>query len=299
MIVRELFRNRETKGEVGIEIEVEGRNLATDPGMYWRTDHDGSLGGPGNIEYVMKNPALREDVRDTLDKVTSALEKAGSEVMPSPRSGVHVHINVQELTLPQVFSFIVIYGVFEDMLMDFCGKGRVGNLFCLSMKDAEFLPFWIRRCASRENWKDLPGRDGADDRYAAMNLDALKKYGSIEFRALRGTVDMKVIEDWAGILLKLKDFAKNIKHPKDIISMVSLEGAEGLAQKVFGKYVKQLWTKDWSDSIQDGMRLMQPIAYEVEIPVIKKKLNRAKPIQVDNQDLKDLMKQFHAHMQGK
>ena len=47
---------RRQQGEVGIEVEVEGRHLDFHGNENWRTDGDGSLRG-NSCEYVLKAPA--------------------------------------------------------------------------------------------------------------------------------------------------------------------------------------------------------------------------------------------------
>lgn len=296
MTVRQTFGLAKTEGEVGIEIEVEGDHLTQGAGPLWRKEMDGSLNG-NSAEYVLNLPCTRESVGESLSVLDKALKKSHTKVHESERTGVHVHINVQEMTMPQVFSFLILYGVFEDMLINYCGENRSGNLFCLGMKDAEYLPYWIRQCCPKKQWGYLPN---ADVRYGAINLEALKKYGSLEFRAMRGTVDMEILENWTKILLRIKDFSIKVKNPVDIITMVSLQGENGFARKVFGEDLDLLWTQgqDWSKSIREGMRRMQPIAYEVEIPTVKKRLNKAKAKYVDNEPLKNIMAQFNKHMQG-
>lgn len=45
------------KGDVGIEIEVEGKNLPKHFEKYWRVEADGSLRGEDNAEYVLEKPS--------------------------------------------------------------------------------------------------------------------------------------------------------------------------------------------------------------------------------------------------
>ena len=60
-----LSRGKRTDGDVGIEIEVEGRRLPITE-KYWRMEKDGSLRGPENMEYVLDRPMSLKDAKKAL-----------------------------------------------------------------------------------------------------------------------------------------------------------------------------------------------------------------------------------------
>lgn len=60
-----------------------------------------------------------------------------------------------------------------------------------------------------------------------MNVFSLFKYGSIEFRAMRGTGDLDAIYEWVEILY-VKNGAKQFKTPYDVILSMSEHGREFL-----------------------------------------------------------------------
>lgn len=241
-------------GEVGIEVEIEGNDLPRRIGdnNLWRTTEDGSLRGE-NREFVLRTPVTRDYVRAALDKLREGL--VDSEVVPSNRCGVHVHVNCQELEVDQVVSFITTYMCFEEVLVKWCGQERVGNLFCLRVSDAGGLIRHIKRFIDTKNVRIL-GTDRI--RYASMNLKALAAYGSLEFRAMRSDLTPGVIETWVEMLLAVKDYAVD-KVPMDIISEFSMKGPQDFFNDVLGQFREQL--NPTNEDLTIGMRNAQEIAF--------------------------------------
>lgn len=248
-------------GEIGVEVEVEGGNLPAAIPSYWRADKDNSLRGESR-EYVLSKPAPRDKVHNYLKYLKKRLEANNAVVVDSPRTSVHVHINVSELNMIQLYTFMTLYFLFEDILTEYAGEGRVGNLFCLSAKDAEFTVDWLVKAAIAQNWNDNP--DGM--RYSSLNVCAVRKFNSLEFRALRGTVDPDVIFEWITLLLALKDAAKKYETPCDVVEAFSIQGPVDYLREIFPEnYDKfQRFKSINKDSMWESCRLAQEIGYAVD-----------------------------------
>lgn len=256
----DIFHQPPTKGEVGIEIEVEGINLPKSP-KGWVPHRDGSLRGEESMEYVLSRPVAREQVGDYLDRMHKAYKQAGTRVDESNRTSVHVHINMQNYHITQVFNVITAFVMLEPMLVHFCGEEREGNLFCLRTQDAEWFFTCIEQLVTgRVNWRR--GWRSNDMRYAAINLASLTKYGSLEFRSMRGTRDMTLIEQWVGILLRIKDEALKYDTPVDIIESLSGIGAEQFVRDFMGKDRDIVLTyPGWEEVVWEQARRLQMMAY--------------------------------------
>jgi len=255
MIVREVFDLAVTEGEIGIEIEAEGVGLARiRVPRGWRLEGDGSLRDNG-VEYVLRQPVRRERVFPKCKDLLRAIEQEGAEVEYTGRAGVHVHVNVQELTMTQTYNFICAYMIFEDILLDFCGDDRVGNLFCLRVRDAEALVDKLREALQEDNFMLF---NDNEYRYAGINITALGKYGSLEFRAMRSTVDPDVIDQWVKILCALKDWAIRFDNPVQIIEALSMVGPAALFREVFGPDSALKYDEG---AMYDGVRQAQYVAY--------------------------------------
>src|SRR5690606_27696704 len=109
---------------------------------FWLVHADGSLRGE-SAEYVLRNPLDRVGVEKALNYLSKKLDKA--ECNYSWRTSVHVHINMQKETLMTLYNLVCLAILFEDSLSKFSGPSRMGNLFCLRAKDAEFLIDIIKR----------------------------------------------------------------------------------------------------------------------------------------------------------
>lgn len=267
MNIRDIFRKNRTTGLIGIEIEVEGDRLPEEIAG-WRKEHDGSLRGE-SAEFVLPKPIARDKVEKALEAVTKAYKANRTNVLPSNRTSIHIHLNVQEFTATQVFNFAAIYAILEKPLIDFCGPQRVGNLFCLRFCDADYLADALVHSVTEARLHEL-GRDNL--RYAAFNVAALAKYGSLEFRALRGTKDMSVIGNWIDILLAIRDAALEYDNPRQVVEALSMNGEMEFAQSILGRHTRHL-TLNPAD-LMDGVRIAQDFAYATDWATFEAKVAR-------------------------
>lgn len=250
-----------TKGEIGIEIEEEGRRLPNEVDG-WSVVHDGSLNEFGR-EYVLSSPVKIEDVDKVLGDLKGAHLACKSEIHDTIRAGVHIHVNCQDLTMTQLHNFIITYLILEDLLVSYCGPSREGNLFCLRLKDAKAL--------SRHIIDHLRSKNGfyheEDVRYASINLTSLSKYGSLEFRAMRSTEDYSVISNWAHMLYNIKQFSRQFRDPKHIIESFSEGEYDIFARNALGAELYDELGKtpqEVQQMLKGCMRRSQGIAYATD-----------------------------------
>lgn len=255
-----LPKGKKTNGDVGIEIEVEGRRL---PDVYehWRMEADGSLRGPENMEYVLRKPLTLKEAKVALDHLDEKYKEFESEVHDTVRAGVHVHVNVQHLNIVQLYNFMTLYIVLEEVLVRWCGEYREGNLFCLRTCDADYLLHQLQAAAQAQYFRPLV-HDNL--RYSSMNVKALGTYGSLEFRAMRGTRDLGLIYQWAEVLVGLRDYAKQFERPERIIEGFSEGQAEDFLMNALGKHANDFMCKGFERMLCDGMRRAQDVAYCVD-----------------------------------
>lgn len=260
-----VLNKKETKGDVGLEIEVEGKKLPHSdvPYKYWQHHIDHSLRGAENAEYVLKNPVAFDVVPKALDELWGQFDTFKSTIDESNRTSVHVHMNVQQFHLNRLTSFMALYFCFEEILTEWCGDHRVGNLFCLRAKDAPAIISQIRRFIKSDGKTEL--RDNLH--YAGMNAHALSKFGSIEIRTLRGVADKQVILDWVGILERLYTLSKDYADPREICHDFSAYGPAEFFVKILGDKADTVraavpWNSDRiAESMLEGIRLAQDLCY--------------------------------------
>lgn len=211
--LHELLGQPLCEGDLGVEIECEGKGIKLLRTETWNTERDGSLRGefPSECaEFVMAKPVKVAGLHDALEELIDFQKKA--EFTFSFRTSVHVHVNVQTLTEPEMLAFLYLCLLLEEPLMSFCGESRKGNRFCLRYADAEGYDRTLDSLFSN-GARVIHMLDGDKIRYAAINIHALKKYGSIEFRGMRGNMDMEVIKPWCETLIHIREKARELGTP--------------------------------------------------------------------------------------
>lgn len=253
--------NRHPKGEVGIEVEVEGGPWPEGPITNWESHVDNSLRN-GGTEYVIRQPVARDRVRNALTTLAAGL--AESRLVFSYRTSVHVHVNVQDLTFRDWCAFVVLFTTLEELLVDQVGPNRRGNKFCLRMKDAD-QPLQLIQDALRA--QNIGAMHGDDIKYASMNIQATRTHGTLEFRAMEGNLDVDRICDWVAALLAIKDYARGLNSPRDIPEQLSQFGPHTFVARVLPDNrlrAAVLASRDLAPSIYEGVRIAQDVAYAID-----------------------------------
>lgn len=272
MKLNELRKYEPQPDGFGIEIEVEGENLPALNTKYWCVHDDGSLRGE-SFEYVTKGALLLEDVEKALKALNNSFEKKESKLALSFRTSVHVHMNVQYMEVDKLGATIYLYYLFEELLMQYCGGDRIGNRFCLRLQDSEaIIPNIIK--AFEEGFRNL---DPNRIKYSALNIAPIRTYGSIEFRAMRGTTDVEMLTNWVKILNCLK--TSQFETAKDVLEFVEINGFEKLAEVVFGDLFRYLAFENWKQEVVRNSSLT------IELPHRLKSYKGVLPAAINNEEL--------------
>lgn len=259
-----LLGTKAVKGDIGLEIEVEGNKFPKDSiPAPWGYHKDGSLRGQDNAEYVLKHPIPFEKVPDAIGTLWQMFTDYGSVLDESNRTSVHVHLNAQRFHLTRLTSFLALYFSVEELLAAWCGDHRVGNLFCLRGRDAPAIITNLKKFIVSDGQYEI--KDGMH--YAGLNAQALYKFGSIEIRTLRGVNDPKTILDWVAILERIYKLSADFPDPREIPSLLSGEGPLNYLDMVLGDHAVTVKNGiDYSidrirDALYDGIRLAQDLCY--------------------------------------
>jgi hypothetical protein len=268
--------NKATKGEVGLEVEIEANKCPVPegckgsykpvpmPGMkFWDYVHDGSLRGEDNAEYILRKPILFSEVSEAIAELWAKFADYGTVVAESNRTSIHVHLNVQDFHLNRLASFMALWFALEDPLTEWCGEYRVGNLFCLRGRDAPAIVSQLQRFLKYDGNSPLP----ESLHYAGLNPNALQKFGSLEIRTLKGCTEPQPIIDWVSMLERLYHLSSEFPDPRDIMGRFSSEGPLGFFDTVMGDKGPMLrqgidYTDDQiCDAMYVGVRLAQSLCY--------------------------------------
>lgn len=231
----ELLNKKQVKGDVGIEIECEGKGMEEVDTALWKSEDDGSLRGEyprSRAEFILKKPIPVENARFAVEELKAELPEAKFDF--SFRTSVHVHLNVQQLSYVQLLNLVYIYLLLEEPMMTFAGKERKGNHFCLRLNDAEGVLDLINGMFRRGESAILDNMQKDQYRYSAINLEALSKYGSVEFRGMRGTMDADVIDTWCQAIVALRTYACSVDSPSNVFAEYAALEPLAFMEKVFG-----------------------------------------------------------------
>jgi hypothetical protein len=277
--IKTVFGLRPYKGQVGLEVEVEGNMFPKDYEYddygdqvpigedvippRWAYTHDGSLRGEDNAEYIINQPTEFHEVPKAIDELWEMFDNYGSKLDESNRTSIHVHLNAQKWHLNRVCAFFGLYFIVEDILTHWCGDHRVGNLFCLRAKDAPGIVSRLKQFFKSEHGWVL--NDGMH--YSGINALALKKLGSIEIRTMRGVKDPETIKTWVAILERIYLMSSEYPDPRDIVHGFSGQTRKSFLQSILGSFTTQIMdecgmtTEQIDASLVEGIRIAQSLCY--------------------------------------
>ena len=237
-------KRRDWAESIGIEIELEGASLpnggyldgiVSSSGSSWQVKTDGSL--RGGFEYVLNKPCKDDEVDYLVRGLFDVFEKRGTRLVPSNRCSLHVHYNIGGLKVNTITSILALWTVFEEPLLRIWGEARYRNHFCLSSKDEE---------GNVEAWADYltKGRlpEGNNLRYTALNIVAIRKYGSVEFRGGGAVTDPDRAISWTRFLYRLCEYAKETyPNPQQLAYDISERGAQSILEDICGDEFERIY----------------------------------------------------------
>lgn len=241
-----------TRGDLGIELEIEGTLYGmSENAKFWDAKGEGSLRqNPHGLEYVLRQPVFVKDLPEALKELGESLSR--SKCFPSIRCSTHIHVNVLDKTIKEIYQILGYYFLIEDLLVQTQGYMRVGNLFCLRMSDAESIahdlvesvqPFGrYRRNSGEPSYFKYFGM--SSHKYGAVNLAAPAKFGSLEFRFFRPILDMALLEKWALLLYQMIEKASELPL-KDTLRQASTLTAY--------EFLRLVFSKEQADMILEGV----------------------------------------------
>lgn len=263
--------NPKTGDLFGVELECEGRNVAWDDSAeiinHWSPERDGSLRNNHGqaCEWVFQGPATYQKAQERVNVLFDYFTKRKAKLVLSNRTSTHVHFNMGDKNFYQLINLFILFTILEGLLDRYCGEDRNGNLFCLSSRYAEEQIEWVMRaCINDQRWIF-----NDNQRYCSLNLAAINKFGTVEFRGMRGLDNREDMLAWLSIVQELCDFAcYKMKNPIAIIEQISMKTPRGLLEEVFSgenvdRLTEGLSNNELHDSVYEGLRLVQRLCYKV------------------------------------
>lgn len=289
--VRNIFGNVVLQdGQVGVEIECEGKGLDFRLPDEWASHNDGSLRGEypdRSNEFVLTRPLGVYEAEDAVSELYRLFKENGSELVPSFRTSVHIHRNVQDLDQVQVLNIIYLYYLFEEVLVRYCGKERENNRFCLRLRDADEIAaiandLFFNGLASLKNYRE------DQLRYSALNLAAIQKYGSIEFRSMSWVDGPAPILVWMRMIDQIMQYAtKKGLTPVKIRQRLLEVGNEAFGEEVFDEYFNYLVNDNYNRSVDMAHSLTIDFPFTFQRGVFINKPRKATQPKSELQDILD------------
>lgn len=250
MSVINTFGIAKVNGDVGIEIEVEGRNLPTaiDSNL-WKPEADGSL--RDGVEYVLRRPILIGTVKKALVSLKAIFEMHESQLDFSHRTSVHVHVNISAMELYDLKKF-VFCAYLMDTIFSHIGEREIkGNRFALRIRDAGGIYFTLSDFFKQNVIPDI-----GQAKYSIINICPISRYGSVEFRAMHGNMDVDTIDNWCKLLVSLRDGATKFKTISEAYELAAYRPKAFIEFLIPDDVLKFFQYEGMEQDVQDNLSLL-------------------------------------------
>ena len=233
---------------VGIEVEVENIPNSVNLNYYWSATEDGSLRNNG-IEFI-SIPLRGSQIEYAVRYLFTQLQENNDPVF-SPRTSIHIHLNVRDFSWNQVKTLVILYALFEKHFFHTVGTTRETNIFCVPLYKSQQLAS-LDSIEQEVKWY----------KYNALNIAPIygdgdvKQHGTIEFRHLYGTDDLPTIMNWINTILKLRQ-ACSVYSLEDILEKIKTLNTTseyiGLYTSIFGEYanLRNMTKYDFESCVSD------------------------------------------------
>lgn len=247
---------------VGVEVEVENV-LKLDPNttlLFWQSKEDHSLRNRG-YEFVTPGVIPAGQVEPALKQLFGGLN---SDVDFSARTSIHVHVDVRQLTLNQLVGFLLVYTALENLLFKYAGLNRRTNIFCVPLTETGLF-----ESLASDPAKFIWSIESYWSKYTALNLLPITNFGSVEFRHLPGTKNLKQVLGWIDLITRLKLYVYKYSLQTIIGQISELNGNSRYKQFVEGVFGDASIFLDLSNLIGD----MEKPVYIVKNSIISNDFN--------------------------
>lgn len=262
------YQAADLSGVVGIEMELEGTGFITrvpfrgPDGEIWLAKEDGSL--RGGLEYITSTAIAPSLVQPMLEALFDGIDKAGGRINNSSRCSTHIHLNMQGFKVNQLASFVTLWGIFEEVLVNWCGPSRIGNLFALRLKDtARGVRIWQDFIQTGKN------KFSADYKYMALNGSRLRDLGTFEIRSLEGCTSPDRPVKWIEALLAIRTLAETWDQSPALFIDRAMDEPRVFFEQLFNKLPifpelieanVEDFNTDIERAIENGAKMMLPTA---------------------------------------
>lgn len=227
---------------VGIEVEVDWTRYEDAPALpssyapLWEKKHDGSL--VNGCEYVLASPRRGADLVESIH----ALYQDSFTFPRSYTGSTHIHINVLDgsTTVEGLRTLALLCYAFENLLYYVGDNSRkwCGYANRLVSAPSDVLEQLLGTTPTRRGLEAALNTAG---RYYGLNLAALYKYGSVEFRYFPTARDAQELLEWISLVQLFKKAADEAGTLEELTRRLSTkEGYDDFVSTYFSAYQEQL-----------------------------------------------------------
>lgn len=247
---------------VGVEVELENMRGYRMECPLWDTKTEGSL-RRGGLEYVFTSPLFGEDLITALNSLERELTEWRHTPVIDDNCSLHVHLDARDMDGEQLVKMLLLYIVYEQALYRHAAPDRENNIFCLSVNringNYETFASTISSILNEEETYSLMSSIDSLPRYCGLNLQALRRFGSLEFRSHRATYNKEEILTWINILMCLKAAAMSDDFDLRSYLAVKAMGHERATARIFGGYAKFITSRHLRSDVNTGLRIARNI----------------------------------------
>lgn len=223
---------------VGIEIEVERTAGAflPDEVLGWRKTSDGSL--RNGVEYVLSQPLAQKELAASIHYMFES-----ARFIRMPTSSTHIHVDMLEEDTPATAmqSIFLLSYMMEDGIFGLADPGRE---YCGFTNKLTLLPShtlkYILSPTFEEDGYIFENINGAG-RYYGLNLLALNKYGSLEFRYFPTATSADELIDWVKLVQSFKKAAVQLENIAGVQNMMrNEESYQGFINEHFNTWAARM-----------------------------------------------------------
>jgi len=250
---------------VGVEIEIEHMPLSDVDveellSCYIELVWDGSLKVKGHeirFTQAIKGEKIVELLNEIEEFVDDYQDK--SSKVDGNRASTHIHININDLTLGELYNFVLLSYFMEPYIFSLCKRDRSYN------------PFVVAESNTRDSSDILNKIKGGDlifpperYKYRGIGLNSINTLGSLEFRMFHSTHKATEILGWINLLQRIKHTAKT----KNVTEILNSKSIDSIVFKLFNKWFlidSQTSRKMWNFLREVNYKPSEKIKYETKI----------------------------------
>lgn len=271
---------------IGVELEYE--LIRETPGLIderglWEITIDESLRvlpGFQSLEFRFRQPLSGKDLITALRAMQKYLKDLPrGEGRCSERTGAHVHLDIRNLTTPQLATLISTCRVMDPFLFEYAGRERANNFYCVPMRDTltEHISI-IHACAD----PTLFQQHMEFNKYSSINVNPITEYGSIEFRHMPATRSMRRMLEWINMLLRIKQFAMTFDGNFDqYFKQVSGSRPSNIVRDILGPQsnlvLGDLTPQEADDMALESIRAAQDLVHALSMNAVSRTYTIAHP----------------------